>query len=37
MKNKRHVERRSITKESSFKGPNPKGRYPFPLISKGEI
>jgi hypothetical protein len=35
-KNQRHVDRGSNPKESSVRGSNPKGRYPFPLMSKGE-
>jgi hypothetical protein len=35
-KNQRHVDRGSIPKESSVRGRIPKGRYPFPLMSKGE-
>jgi hypothetical protein len=35
-KNQRHVDRGRIPKESSVRGRNPKGRYPFPLMSKGE-
>jgi hypothetical protein len=34
-KNKRHVDMGSNPKESSVRGRKPKGRYPFPLISKG--
>jgi hypothetical protein len=35
-KNKRHVDMGSNPKESSVKGSNPKGRYPLPLMSKGD-
>ena len=35
-KNKRHIDRGIIPNESSVRAINPKGRYPFPLISKGE-
>jgi hypothetical protein len=35
-KNQRHVDRGRIPKESSVRGSNPKRRYPFPLMSKGE-
>jgi len=34
---KQNVDNESILKESSIKGRNPKERYPFPLVSKGEI
>jgi hypothetical protein len=35
-KNQRHVDRGSCPKESLVKEWSPKGRYPFPLMSKGE-
>jgi hypothetical protein len=35
-KNQRHVDRGSNPKESSDRGRIPKGRYPLPLMSKGE-
>jgi hypothetical protein len=35
-KDQRHLDRGSIPKESSVRGSSPKGRYPFPLMSKGE-
>jgi hypothetical protein len=35
-KNQRHIDRGRSPKESSVRGSNPKGRDPFPLISKGE-
>ena len=35
-KNQRHVDRGSNPKEILVRGRCPKGRYPFPLMSKGE-
>jgi hypothetical protein len=35
-KKQRHVVRGSNPKESSIRGRIPKGRYPFPFMSKGE-
>jgi hypothetical protein len=35
-KNQRHVDRGSIHKEILVRGSILKGRYPFPLMSKGE-